>query len=48
MKILALDLGLTTGWAYCPEARTRGAYCDEHADRCYERAAPAPGAESKL
>ena len=33
---------------HCPEARTRGAYCPDHADRCYGRAAPAPGAEFKL
>ena len=33
---------------YCTEARTRGAYCDEHADRCYERAAPANGAKVRL
>ena len=33
---------------HCPEDRTRGAYCGEHAARCYERAAPAPGAEFKL
>ena len=31
---------------HCPEDRTRGAYCDEHAALCYEQAEPANGHES--
>ena len=33
---------------HCTEARTRGAYCDEHAALCYERVPPANGAKYKL